>query len=43
MSSDASDRVAARVAADDPSLVGLAVYGSRNAVDKVFKRLPLPT
>jgi hypothetical protein len=29
------------VAADDLVLAGLAVYGPRNAVDKVFEGLPL--
>jgi hypothetical protein len=39
---DEANRAAVRdVAADDLSLVGLAVYGARNAVDKVVKGLPL--
>ncbi|HEX4090434.1 MAG TPA: DUF2000 domain-containing protein [Trebonia sp.] len=39
---DEANRAAvAAVAADDLPLVGLAVYGPRNAVDKVMKGLPL--
>jgi hypothetical protein len=39
---DEANRAAVRaVAADDLVLAGLAVYGPRNAVDKVFKGLPL--
>jgi hypothetical protein len=39
---DAANRaVVAEFAADDLPLVGVAVYGPRNAVDKVMKGLPL--
>jgi hypothetical protein len=38
---EANRAVVRAVAADDLPLVGLAVYGPRNAVDKVFKGLPL--
>jgi hypothetical protein len=39
---DAANRaVVSAVDADDLPLVGLAVYGPRNSVDKVFKGLPL--
>ena len=39
---DEANRAAvSAVAADDLPLVGLAVYGPRNAVDKVMKGLPL--
>ena len=39
---DADNRAAVRaVAAEEMSLVGLAVYGPKNAVDKIFKGLPL--
>ena len=39
---DEDNRAAVRaVAADDLPLVGLAVYGPKNAVDKVIKGLPL--
>jgi hypothetical protein len=39
---DEANRAVVRVvAADDLPLVGLAVYGPRNAVDKVVKGLPL--
>jgi len=39
---DEANRAAVRaVAADELPLVGVAVYGARNAVDKVFKGLPL--
>lgn len=39
---DADNRAAVRaVAADEMSLAGLAVYGPRNALDKVLKGLPL--
>jgi hypothetical protein len=39
---DEANRATVRaVAADDLPLVGLAVYGPRNAVDKVFKGLSL--
>jgi hypothetical protein len=39
---DEANRAAVRaVAADELPLVGLAVYGPRNAVDKVFKGLAL--
>jgi hypothetical protein len=39
---DEANRAAVRaVAADDLPLVGLGVYGPRNAVDKVVKGLPL--
>jgi hypothetical protein len=39
---DEANRATVRVVgADDLPLVGLAVYGPRNAVDKVFKGLPL--
>jgi hypothetical protein len=39
---DEANRAAVRaVAGDDLPLVGLAVYGPRNAVDKVMKGLPL--
>jgi hypothetical protein len=39
---DADNRAAVRsVAADEMPLVGLAVYGPKNAVDKIFKGLPL--
>jgi hypothetical protein len=39
---DADNRAAVRaVAAADMPLVGLAVYGPKNAIDKIFKGLPL--
>ena len=39
---DEANRAAvSAVDADDLPLVGLAVYGPRNAVDKVMKGLPL--
>src|SRR5215470_9162341 len=39
---DADNRATVRaVAAEGMPLVGLAVYGSKNAVDKIFKGLPL--
>jgi hypothetical protein len=38
---EANRAVVRAVAADDLALAGLAVYGPRNAVDKVFKGLPL--
>ena len=39
---DADNRAAVRtVAADEMPLVGLAVYGPKNAVDKIFKGFPL--
>jgi hypothetical protein len=39
---DADNRAAVRaVAAGEMPLVGLAVYGPKNAVDKIFKGLPL--
>ena len=39
---DADNRAAVRaVAAGEMTLVGLAVYGPKNAVDKIFKGLPL--
>jgi hypothetical protein len=39
---DADNRAAVRaVAAGEMALVGLAVYGPKNAVDKIFKGLPL--
>ena len=38
---EANRAVVRAVAADDLALVGLAVYGPKNAVDKVVKGLPL--
>jgi hypothetical protein len=39
---DGDNRAAVRaVAAGEMPLVGLAVYGPRNAVDKIFKGFPL--
>jgi hypothetical protein len=38
---EANRAVVRAVTADELPLVGLAVYGPRNAVDKVFKGLPL--
>jgi len=39
---DADNRATVRaVTAQDMPLVGLAVYGPKNAVDKIFKGLPL--
>jgi hypothetical protein len=38
---EANREVVRAVTADELPLVGLAVYGPRNAVDKVFKGLPL--
>ena len=39
---DADNRAAVRaVAAGEMALVGLAVYGPKNAVDKIFKGFPL--
>jgi hypothetical protein len=38
---EANRAVVRAVAADDLPLVGLAVYGPKNAIDKVFKGLPL--
>jgi hypothetical protein len=38
---EANRAVVRAVAADELPLVGLAVYGPRNAVDKVFKGLSL--
>ena len=39
---DADNRAAVRaVAAEEMALVGLAVYGPKNAVDKIFKGFPL--
>ena len=39
--SSARCRAVRAVAADQMPLVGLAVYGPKNAVDKIFKGLPL--
>jgi len=39
---DADNRAAVRaVSAEEMPLVGLAVYGPKNAVDKIFKGFPL--
>ena len=39
---DADNRAAVRaVAAEEMALVGLAVYGPKNAVDKIFKGFPM--
>ena len=39
---DEDNRAVVRaVAAEEMSLVGLAVYGPKNAVDKIFKGFPL--